>query len=241
MGQASPGALITGALSLAAPGLSGAGSILKGNTDATNYQNQGFAALLKAQSAAINAQLQGQTAAANYTFQGESAQLSDTYNSQQAELAAEAGDIKAAQTATFMSQQTQGTLANIDAVLASTGSQDNSPSAWAVKNRFEATSEQNRTQTVFNIEQQSRADRNASALYLMAGARAMQIATYNANAAKSNADMAAQSAISSGVSSFYSAQNAASAAQTTGFLKAGGTLLSGLSGLNWSSIMPKLS
>lgn len=162
-------------LSLAATGLSAGGSIMSGITGASNARAQ-----------------------------GRSQFLSSLYSATQAELAAEMGELKATQTDTYMRNQMGGALANIDAVLANTNTQDNSPSNWAVRNRAQEQGDEARVQRVSNIQLQAKADRNASILYMMSGMNAMSIANSNANAAMTN-----------------------------GILGAGGKLLSGLSGINW--------
>lgn len=162
---------------------------------------------------------QGKTAAANSRAKGESDFLSALYQSQQAlygaeqsELAADIGDLKATQTATFLRQRALGALGNIDAVLANTGTEDSSPSSWAVKNRFQQQSEEVISQTGWNARMQSKAlrqqasyDRNASTLYMLSGMRAKAAAEDNA-----------------------------SALETNGWMNAGGGVLKGLSGLKWS-------
>lgn len=153
---------------------------------------------------AIGSISQGQTAASNARKQGMSDFMSAIYNSEQAQLAAEVGDLKATQTDTYMRNRMGGAMANIDVVLANTGQQDSSPSAWAVKNKFEADSDYARSMQNWNTRMQSQADRNASMLYMMSGMNAMDAANKNA-----------------------------SALETNGFLGAAGGVLKGLSGLNF--------
>ena len=80
-----------------------------------------------------------------------------------------------------MRRQTQGALQNIDAVLATTGATDGSPSSCAVKNRFSELSDEARTTATSNIRMQAQADKNASALYALSGVNAINAANRNAS------------------------------------------------------------
>ncbi len=142
------------------------------------------------------------TAARNARQQGQSAFLSATMSEEQAQLAAEEGQLKATQTDTAMRDQMGGALSTMHAVLANSGAQDNSPSGWAVANRFEEMSTEARAQSTTNIRMGAQASSNASLLYAMSGMNALNIANGNASA-----DL------------------------TNGLLSAGGSLLKGLSGL----------
>jgi hypothetical protein len=153
---------------------------------------------------AAGAYSQGMTHAANDRTQGMNSYLASIMSSEQAKLAADTGVLKATQTAGYMAQRTAATLGNIDAVLATTGATDNSPSSWAVKNRFEEQADLAKNQTVSNITMQAQSDKNAAALYQMSALRAMSIANGNASADEWN-----------------------------GILGAGGSILKGLAGMNW--------
>lgn len=90
---------------------------------------------------ALGSYSSGRTAAGNARQAGQESWLSAFYSAQQAEAAAMAGQIKASETDRFMRDRTQGALGNIDAVLALTGKTDDSPTSWALKNRFEYLSD----------------------------------------------------------------------------------------------------
>ena len=92
----------------------------------------------------------GSTAAANDRQRGQSQFLSDMFSAEQAETNADMGWLKATQTDTFLREKLGGALANIDAVMANTGTADNSPSGWAVKNRYENQADYARDVTMFN-------------------------------------------------------------------------------------------
>ncbi|HEY8215374.1 MAG TPA: hypothetical protein VIG36_14735 [Methylocystis sp.] len=124
--------------------------------------------------------LKGRTAASNARAQGQSAGFSRFYDAMQAQLAAQAGELKATETDTFLRRRTEGALANIDAVLAGTGTVDSSPSSWAVKNRFEYLADEARTTQTGNIRRQAMADRNAAQLYALSGMNAINAANQNA-------------------------------------------------------------
>jgi len=147
---------------------------------------------------------EGQTKAANIRQQGEDKFLSSLYSSEQATLAAQVGDLKATQTDNYLRDQTQGQLANNYAELATTNTSDNSPTSWAVKNRFEQQADDTRTTATGNLRFQAQADRNAALLYMFSGYKAKQEAESNAQAA-----------------------------ETSGFLGAAGGLLKGLSGISF--------
>jgi MoxR-like ATPase len=125
--------------------------------------------------------LKGREAASSARAQGQSAGFSRFYDAMQAQLAAQAGELKATETDTFLRRRTEGALANIDAVLAGTGTVDSSPSSWAVKNRFEALADEARTTATSNIRRQAQADRNAAQLYALSGMNAINAANQNAS------------------------------------------------------------
>ncbi|MFO1101833.1 MAG: hypothetical protein U1E20_02890 [Methylocystis sp.] len=79
-----------------------------------------------------------------------------------------------------MRRQTQGALQNIDAVLATTGATDGSPSSCAVKNRFSELSDEARTTATSNIRMQAQADKNAAVLYALRAVNAINAASRNA-------------------------------------------------------------
>jgi hypothetical protein len=124
--------------------------------------------------------LQGRTAASNARAQGQSTGFSRFYDAMQAQVAAQAGELKATETDTFLRRRTEGALANIEAVLAGTGTVDSSPSSWAVKNRFEYLADEARTTQTGNIRMQAQADRNQAQLYALSGVNAINSANDNA-------------------------------------------------------------
>jgi hypothetical protein len=127
------------------------------------------------------------------------------YQAGQLEIAAAVGDLKATQTDTAMRRRTEDGLATVDAVLALTGKTDQSPTGWAVKNRFEGLADEARTQATWNLRFDAQSKRNAAVLY----------------------KLGAQMAIDAGNAS-------ASDAETSGFMGGIGGLLKGFSGINFS-------
>jgi len=168
--------------SLAATGLSGAGT--------------GLSALFPI--------LQGSTAASNEIASGKGSFWSGIMSSEQSQLAADYADLKATQTDTFMRQRTAGALSNINAVLANTGTTDNSPSNWAVRNNFEARSDQARARMDLNYRMQATQDRNASTLYMLSGMNAMNIANQNANRDMLSGLLGGAGSLLKGVSGLFS-------------------------------------
>ncbi|RTL84715.1 MAG: hypothetical protein EKK29_13795 [Hyphomicrobiales bacterium] len=123
----------------------------------------------------------GNTAAANARQAGQDQWMSAFYSSEQAQLASQVGELRASQTDLYMRRQMEGTLANVDAVSALSGATDNSPSTWAVRNRYENLADEARTTATANLRLDAAAKRNAAQLYAMSGMRAMQMADANAN------------------------------------------------------------
>lgn len=152
----------------------------------------------------------GATAANNARQQGKSSFLSAMMSSEQAQLAAEEGQLKATQTDTAMRQQMGGALSTMHAVLANSGAQDNSPSGWAVANRFEQQSTEARVNSTTNIRMQAEASSNASLLYAMSGMNAMNIANGNASADMTNGMLSAGGSLLKGVSGMSGFNNAVS-------------------------------
>jgi len=148
----------------------------------------------------------GNTAAQNAQANGQSQLFSSFYSAQQAQLAAQVGELRATQTDTYMRENTNNALANIDAVQALGGEADNSPSDWAVRNRYGFEADRARTQATDNLRLQSQAQRNAAQLYMLSGMNAMNAANSNASALRFN-----------------------------GLLGGAGALLHGISGMNWNT------
>lgn len=158
-------------LSLASTGLSAFGSIMGGNQAAENAKEQGRMELFQS-----------------------------IYTSKQLETAAMLSDLKATETDTYMRRRTEGTLANIDAVLATTGTQDSSPTSWAVKNRFEYLADESRTNATWGLKMDAMSKRHAAQLYLLSGMMAMSRANENASALRMNGIMGGIGGLLKGVS-----------------------------------------
>lgn len=98
-------------------------------------------------------------------FGGFSQAQGDEYEAQQAENAAEIGKTQAAQTSTFMTQDLDRQIQNIQAIRASAGVEDNSPTGEAIVNNVQARGQQQIGIKVGNIMDQVAQDQSAAALY----------------------------------------------------------------------------
>jgi hypothetical protein len=82
----------------------------------------------------------------------------------QAERAAQIGLIKASDTDTYMRDELQTTLANIQAIRASVGAEA-SPTEYAVIDKQRQTSDRQRETEVFNARAQAKSDEDAARFY----------------------------------------------------------------------------
>jgi hypothetical protein len=155
------GAGAAGPLSLAATGLSVAGTLFQGRTNARNAETQG-----------------------NMTG------MSDAYRAASLEREASFGEIKAAQADVFLRDNQEAALANIRAVRASAGA-SSSPTEAAILSRAEAVGDTARTQKIANINEQVQADRDAAAFYSAAGLSAIQAGQRNAGRIELASDLTA--------------------------------------------------
>jgi hypothetical protein len=155
------------------------------------------------------------TRATNALSQGNATGERDEFQSAELARRATYGEIKANQVDAFMRDSLASSLANITAIRASAGMSD-SPTEDAIKARAGALGDAARFQKVSNINEQTQEDRDASAFYQRAGLNAIQAGRDNARAI-----------------------------ETSGYLTAGGQLLSGLAGAtspggSMSSIMSSI-
>jgi hypothetical protein len=134
---------------------------------------------------AVGSVVGGQDQARKIRQQAQQEAIGRMYQAGQLEIAAAVGDLKATQTDTAMRQKTMDAVAGVDAVLALTGTTDNSPSSWAVKNRFEQVSDDARAQAVWNLKFDAQSKRNAAALYKLGAIQAIDAG----NAAAGDAEM----------------------------------------------------
>lgn len=87
------------------------------------------------------------------------------FQANQMDIAAKYGAVKADQTNTFLQQKLQGELANISAVRASAGVNASSPTGDAIAARVSGVADQQRIQTIQNIQAQTESDTAAAAFY----------------------------------------------------------------------------
>lgn len=134
---------------------------------------------------------QGRTNATNAITQGNQTGMQDAYRASSLEREATYGEIKAAQVDAFMRDSLAGSLANIQAVRASAGTSGASPTEGAIMARAEHVGDQARTQKVANINEQVQSDRDAAAFYAAAGMSAISAGQRNARNIELSSDLTA--------------------------------------------------
>ena len=120
------------------------------------------------------------TAARNQRQAGRESAISAFLTAAQLERAAAAGEAQAAEVDTYLRRRTENALGNIDAVLALSGRAPASPTAFAVRNRFEFLSDEARDAQRENILADARAKRSQVALYMLNGFNVQKSAEENA-------------------------------------------------------------
>jgi hypothetical protein len=97
----------------------------------------------------------------------------DEYQAEKLRVAAQYGDLKAAQTGGQMARNLNTTLGNIDAVRAAANDSPMSPTGVAFRNNQEEIGNENRQITVNSILQQSMQERSDAAYYQSAASSAL--------------------------------------------------------------------
>jgi hypothetical protein len=97
----------------------------------------------------------------------------DEFEAQQAENAATIGQTTAAQTSTYMNQDLQRQIQNIQAIRASSGVEDTSPTDEAIANNVFARGQQQIGVKVGNINEQVAADQEAASFYTSSASNAL--------------------------------------------------------------------
>jgi len=133
---------------------------------------------------------EAQTQAKNIEMQGVATGMQDWWEAGQMNIEASLTDLQNSQTDTYLRQQTAEKMANINAVMAVTGSSFDSPSNNAVKNRFQTMDDTQRAQQQWNGYMQSEQDRNQAKLLLMSGMLSMMNAQDNAGRTRAAGSMA---------------------------------------------------
>ncbi len=147
---------------------------------------------------------QGFNSASNQIQQGNQTAQMDEYRATQLADAAQFGKAQAAETDQYMRQKLTMQLGNMMAIGASANTESTSPTGQAILNRTQGQSDQERAIRVGNLDAQAAESQSESAVYTTAAQETL-------NSAYANSDNSILS----------------------GFLGAGGSLLSGISGLKF--------
>jgi len=153
---------IGGVIGLAGSGVSAMGQMQKANIEAKNAENQGV--------------MQGMQA---------------MWQAGQLNIDAAMQDLNATQTDLYLRQKNYEQMGQINAVVAMTGSDYDSPSNNAVKNRFETLNDNQRENADWNYHMQAEQDRNMAQIALLSGMINMSLAQENAGAIRSGGRMSA--------------------------------------------------
>lgn len=178
---------------------------------ASGADTQMWAGYISAQGIMNNAEVQ----AANIRQQGQDALFQYEYEAGQQQLAARMTDIQATQTDYAMRRKTSDQMANVDAIMALSGTDDSlSPTNYAVRNWAQGKSDQNRDMAHWNSTMDSEGQRFAGNLYMLQGYKAMDVASYNSIATIASGNVAAIGALLQGISAADNARTQKAAART---------------------------
>lgn len=148
---------------------------------------------------AMGIQMNAQVQAQNIRQQGQDALFQYQYEAGQQKLAAKAGQIQATQTDLYMRRKSATNMGNIQAVMAMSGGDPNSPSSYAVQNWIQGQDDEARDQTAWNYRMDNQSKEFAGNLYMMQGYKAMNVASYNSIATIATGNMAAMGALMSSI------------------------------------------
>lgn len=148
---------------------------------------------------AMGIQMNAQVQAQNIRQQGQDALFQYQYEAGQQKLAAKAGKIQATQTDLYMRRKSATNMGNIQAVMAMSGGDPNSPSSYAVQNWIQGQDDEARDQTAWNYRMDRQSKEFAGNLYMMQGYKAMNVASYNSIATIATGNMAAMGALMSSI------------------------------------------
>lgn len=166
--------MIGGLVGLAGSGVSAMGQMRKANIEAQNQENMGI--------------MQGMQA---------------MWQAGQYNIDAHLQDLHATQTDLYLRQKTYEQMGQINAVLAITGSDYDSPSNNAVKNRFQGLNDQQRENADWNYHMQAEQDRNMAQIALLSGMINMQLAHQNAGEMRAGGRMAAIGSMLGGLGGLF--------------------------------------
>lgn len=148
---------------------------------------------------AMGIQMNAQVQAQNIRQQGQDALFQYEYEAGQQKLAAKAGRVQATQTDLYMRRKSAANMGNIQAVMAMSGGDPNSPSSYAVQNWIQGQDDESRDQTAWNYRMDNQSKEFAGNLYMMQGYKAMNVASYNSIATIATGNMAAMGALMSSI------------------------------------------
>ena len=148
---------------------------------------------------AMGIQMNAQVQAQNIRQQGQDALFQYEYEAGQQKLAAKAGNIQATQTDLYMRRKSAANMSNIQAVMAMSGDNPDSPSNYAVQNWIQGQDDEARDQQHWNARMDSEGKEFAGNLYMMQGYKAMNVASYNSIATIATGNMAAMGAMMQGI------------------------------------------
>lgn len=172
---------------------------------------QAWAGWISAQGIMTNAQVQ----AANIRQRGQDALFQYEYEAGQQQLNARMTDIQAIQTDYAMRRKAADQMANVDAIMALSGTDDSlSPTNYAVRNNAQGRADNNREMMRWNSMMDSEGQRFAGNLYMMQGYKAMDVAEYNSIATIASGNMAAMGALLQGIAASDNARTQKAAART---------------------------
>ena len=170
-----------------------------------------MAGWMSAQGIMTNAQVQ----AANIRQRGQDALFQYEYEAGQQQLNARMTEIQATQTDYAMRRKAADQMANVDAIMALSGTDDSlSPTNYAVRNYAQGKADNNRDIMKWNSMMESQGQRFAGNLYMMQGYKAMDVAQYNSIATIASGNMAAMGALLQGIAASDNARTQKAAART---------------------------
>lgn len=177
----------------------------------TGADTQMWSGYISAQGIMQNAQVQ----AANIRQRGQDALFQYEYEAGQQQLQARMTNIRAVQTDYAMRRKTADDMANVDAIMALSGTDDSlSPTNYAVRNNAQGKADHNRDMTRWNSMMDEQGQRFAGNLYMMQGYKAMDVANYNSIATIASGNMAAMGALMQGIAAADNARTQKAAART---------------------------
>lgn len=166
--------MIGGVVGLAGSGISAMGKMQEAEIEAKNAENQGMVEGLQA------------------IWQANSMNINAAMT-----------DLQATETDTYLRQKTMEQMSNIKSVMALTGSDMDSPSNSAVRNRFEGLNDSSREMKMWNSKMQAEQDRNMAQLMLMSGMLGLQTSQQNASAIRKGGKMSAIGSMIGGLSGLF--------------------------------------